>query len=353
MKDFFKSVRRHIAKLDAAHLREQYGRIADEMSLLESVFQSMNEAVVVLDADGEIAYENAATKALLGMKAQDALPTLALPLGRASKRAVEITYPEPKSLEAVTMPTSQGGTIILIRDITSEKERTEEELRAGATRAVRDLAAGVAHEIGNPLNALSLNLQLIKRMPSDAVAIAEECEAQVKRLDGILKNFLQALRQSHPNLMPGNVADPLKDCLQAMKPQLVERKIAVTLDVPGTLPSAAIDKGQLEQVFFNLVKNAMEAIRDGGTIDIDLDADDNDIIVVFRDNGIGMSEEQVIHLFEPYKTNKEFGTGLGLMISARIVRDHGGTISVESKPNEGTAFTIKLPRLERRIRVLK
>ena len=185
------------------------------------------------------------------------------------------------------------------------------------------------------------------------MAIAEECEAQVKRLDGILKNFLQALRQSHPNLMPGNVADPLKDCLQAMKPQLVERKIAVTLDVPGTLPSAAIDKGQLEQVFFNLVKNAMEAIRDGGTIDIDLNSDDNDVIVVIRDNGVGMSEEQVVHLFEPYKTNKEFGTGLGLMISARIVRDHGGTISVESKPDEGTAFTIKLPRLERRIRVLK
>ena len=352
MKDFFKSVRRHIGKLDAAHLREQYGRISDEMSLLESVLQAMTEAVVVLDADGEIAYENAATKTLLGMKAKDALPTLALPLGRAAKREIEVTYPEPKALEAVTVP-HEGGTIVLIRDITGEKERTEEELRAGATRAVRDLAAGVAHEIGNPLNALALNLQLIKRMPSDAVAIADECAAQVKRLDGILKNFLQALRQSRPNLMPGSVAEPLKDCLQAMKPQLVERKIAVTLDVPGTLPSAAIDKGQLEQVFFNLVKNAMEAIRDGGTIDIDLDADDNDIIVVFRDNGIGMSEEQVIHLFEPYKTNKAFGTGLGLMISARIVRDHGGSISVESKPGEGTTFILKLPRLERRIRVLK
>ena len=352
MKDFFKSVRRHIGKLDAEHLREQYGRISDEMSLLDNVFQSLNEAVAVLDANGEIAYENSAVRNLLGMKAKDALPALGLPLGKASRREIEITYPEPKSLEAVTMP-NDGGTIVIIRDITGEKARTEEELRAGATRAVRDLAAGVAHEIGNPLNAISLNLQLIRRTPADAVEIAAECEAQVKRLDGILKNFLQALRQSQPNLMPGSVADPLRNCLQAMKPQLVERKIAVTLDIPGTLPTAAIDKGQLEQVFFNLVKNAMEAIREGGTIDIDLGSDDNDVIVVLRDNGAGMSEEQVAHLFEPYRTNKKFGTGLGLMISARIVRDHGGTIAVESKAGEGTAFTIRLPRLERRIRVLK
>ncbi|MBQ8124351.1 MAG: PAS domain-containing sensor histidine kinase, partial [Kiritimatiellae bacterium] len=242
---------------------------------------------------------------------------------------------------------------VILRDVTESRRRTDAEMESRTAQVVAMLAGSVAHEIGNPLNALALNLQLIKRMPSDAVEIADACAAQVKRLDGILKNFLQALRQSRPNLMPGSVAEPLKDCLQAMKPQLVERKIAVTLDVPGTLPSAAIDKGQLEQVFFNLVKNAMEAIRDGGTIDIDLDADDNDIIVVFRDNGIGMSEEQVIHLFEPYKTNKAFGTGLGLMISARIVRDHGGSISVESKPGEGTTFILKLPRLERRIRVLK
>jgi signal transduction histidine kinase len=109
----------------------------------------------------------------------------------------------------------------------------------------------------------------------------------------------------------------------------------------------------MEQVFFNLLKNALEAVKDGGSIDIDISSDDNDGITTIRDNGLGMNPEQVTHLFEPYKTSKEHGTGLGLMITARIVRDHGGTIAVESQLGEGTTFTVRLPRIERRIRALK
>ncbi len=352
MKEFFKSVRRRIDKLDAEHLREQYELISDEMLLLASVLRSMKEAVIVLDHNSHVLYENRAATAILGMTAEDAVPTLDVPLGISSKKELAIHYPDEKLIELQTIPLKQN-TVVLLRDVTSERERTEEELRAGATRAVRDLAAGVAHEIGNPLNAISLNLQLLKRNPPDAQEIISECQAQILRLDGILKGFLQALRPSQPNLMPGHVADPLKNCLKTLKPQLEEHRISLTLDVPSSLPVAAIDTAQIEQVFFNLLKNALEAIPDGGQIDIDLSADDNDVIVLIRDNGTGMSEEQVVTLFEPYKTSKKHGTGLGLMITARIVRDHGGTISVQSKLGEGTEFTVRLPRIERRIRALK
>jgi signal transduction histidine kinase len=241
---------------------------------------------------------------------------------------------------------------VCLRDVTAERERTEEELRIGATRAVRDLAAGVAHEIGNPLNALSLNLQLIRRANGDSEEV-EECIRQVERLSGIIHGFLQALRPSKPNLVRGSVADPINKCLTAMRPQFEERSVSVTLNLPSALPSVALDPAQMEQVFFNLLKNALEALRDGGSIDISLSSDDNDVITTVRDDGHGMTPEQVAHLFEPYRTSKEHGTGLGLMISARIVRDHGGTISVESEPEKGTAFTIRLPRIERRIRALK
>ncbi len=350
MKGFFDGVRRHIGNMDAEHLREQYRRLSDEVASLDTLFSTIAQGIVVLDGRGEIVKSNPAARELLGMDPEDALPMLAVPHGKASKREIDITYPEARSLEIQTMPMGDG-TLVCLRDVTAERERTEEELRAGATHAVRDLAAGVAHEIGNPLNALSLNLQLLRR--GGGSEEIDECIRQVERLSGIIHGFLQALRPSKPNLVRGSIADPINNCLKSMKRQLEERSVSVTLDLPRALPSVALDPAQMEQVFFNLLKNALEALSDGGSIVISLSSDDDNVIATVSDDGHGMSPGQVAHLFEPYRTSKEHGTGLGLMISARIVRDHGGTISVESELEKGTTFTIKLPRIERRIRALK
>jgi len=351
MKDFFKGVRKHIGKLDATHLREQYELIAEEAASLDKVFETVNVGIVVVDPRGTVTRANPAARTLLGGDVDATLPQLALPLGKTSRREFEFTYPEKRFVDVQTIP-FEHGTIVYLRDTTSEKERTEEELRAGATRAVCDLAAGVAHEIGNPLNAISMCLQLIERDPTDTESIST-CMSQVKRLDGILRDFLSALRPRKPLLKPGSLVEPLRNCLATMRRQFEERRIQVTLDVPTALPNVAVDAGQMEQVFFNLLKNALEAMQDGGSIEIALDADDQEVSVGFRDSGLGMDAEQLAHLFEPYRTSKEHGTGLGLMISARIVREHGGSIAAESKPGEGTRFTIRVPRLEKRVRVLK
>ena len=350
MKDFFKSVRKHIDRLDAGHLREQYKLVADELANTDRFLHALKEGLVRLDADGRVLQSNPAARRLLGAEPADALADLALPLGKSSSREIEISYPETRVLEVQTIPFG-AETIVYLRDITAEKKRTEEELRAGATKAISGFAAGLAHEIGNPLNAIALSLQLVKRDPTDTEAI-DTGLAQLKRLDGIIHDFLTAIRPRKPNLMPGSVADPLKGCLAMLKQQFEERRITVTLDIPAALPNIALDAEQMEQVFFNLLKNAMEAIADGGKIAIQLSSDDRDVSIAFRDNGIGMDSEQLANLFEPYRTTKEKGTGLGLMISKRIVTEHGGSIAAESKPGEGTAFTITLPRLERRIRAL-
>jgi signal transduction histidine kinase len=342
MKTFFQSVLKHIDKLDAAKLREQYRLVTEEVAFFEMVFNAMNEGAILYDLSGNAVYRNPAA---------EALPEIEVPFGKASKNEVTLTYPEERTLEIQTIP-FERGTLAMIRDVSAERERTAEELERGATKSICDLAAGVAHEIGNPLNAISLNLQILERDPTDREAI-DICKSQVKRLDGIIRGFLGALRPTNPNLTAGSVAEPLKNCLTALKGQFEERQIKVTLDVPAALPSVAIDKDKMEQVFFNLLKNALEAMKDGGSIDINLDSDDRDVSVSFSDSGFGMTTEQLSHLFEPYRTSKEHGTGLGLMISSRIVRDHGGTIAAESKVGEGTLFTVKLPRLERRIRVLK
>jgi signal transduction histidine kinase len=342
MKTFFQSVLKHIDKLDAAKLREQYRLVTDEVSFFDTILSAMKEGVVVYDLAGEIVYRNPAA---------DALPEIEVALGTASRSEMTLTYPEERTLEIQTIP-FERGTLAMIRDVSSERARTAEELEKGAAKSVCDLAAGVAHEIGNPLNAISLNLQLLERDPSDREAI-DICKSQIRRLDGIIRSFLGALRPVKPCLVPGSLAEPLKNCLAAFKGQFEDRRIKVTLDVPAAMPPVALDKDKMEQVFFNLVKNALEAMKDGGSLDIDLSVDDRDVTVTFRDSGLGMSGEQLAHLFEPYRTTKEHGTGLWLMISARIVRDHGGTIAARSKEGEGTVFTVSLPRLEKRVRALK
>ena len=351
MKDFFKGVRKHIDRLDASHLREQYKLVADELASTDMFLHALKEGLVRLDADGRVLQSNPAAKRLLGAEPADALSDLGLPLGKSSSREIEISYPEDRILEVQTIPFG-SETIVYLRDITAEKKRTEEQLRAGATKAVCDLAAGIAHEIGNPLNAIALSLQLVKRDPTDTEAI-DTGLAQLKRLDGIIRDFLTAIRPRQPNLMPGSVADPLKNCLAMLKQQFEERRITVTLDVPAALPNVALDAEQIEQVFFNLLKNSLEAMADGGTIVLALGSDDRNVFLSIRDSGRGMDAEQLAGLFEPYRTTKEKGTGLGLMISKRIVTEHGGSIAAESTPGEGTTFTLTLPRLEQRIRALK
>ena len=304
-----------------------------------------------LDADGAVLQANPAARTLLGGDPADILPGLGLPLGKASRREVAVTYPEARTLEIQTIPFDEE-TVAYIRDVTAERARSEEELRAGATKAVSDLAAGVAHEIGNPLNAIALALQLVRRDPSDTASI-DTAIAQLRRLNDIVRDFLSALRPRRPNLMPGALTAPLTACLSALKQQFEEHRITVTFDIPSATPNVALDADQMEQVFFNLLKNALEAMKDGGEIHVTLTSDDQSVSAVFRDTGMGMDADQLAHLFEPYRTTKEKGSGLGLMISKRIVAEHGGTIAAESAPGAGTVFTVTLPRLEKRIRALK
>ena len=351
MRSFFQSVLKHIDRLDAGKLREQYRLVTDENEALGRILEMTDRGIVSLDASGDISYANPAAKSLLGPDVERALDTLGVAPGVALKVETSVDYPEARTLEIRTLP-SERITLVYIRDTTAEKKRTEEELRAGATKAVCDLAAGVAHEIGNPLNAIAMNIQILERDPTDRESL-EIYKSQVKRLDGIIREFLSALRVRKPVLAPGSPADPLRSCLAALKQQFLERSIRVTVDIPASLPPVALDKDQMEQVFFNLVKNALEAMKDGSALAIEIGSDDRDVSVTFRDRGAGMTEEQLAHLFEPYRTSKEKGTGLGLMVSKRIVTDHGGTISATSRPGEGTTFVVRLPRIERRVRQLR
>ena len=333
--------------MDAEGLRRQYKALADQVGFFKSVFNSLDEGIVVLDDRGRVEYANTAGSEfvpLLGI-GDGFEDGFSAPEGM-SVREMEITYPEHRIIEVKRL-----GRIIKLRDVTEKRARDADAVESGRADAVGEMAASMAHEIGNPLNALSLNLQLLKRKypQEEDLAIAQK---ELTRLNGIIREFLGAFRPAKAQLAPGSAADPLKDALAALKNVFEDRRIRVALDLPGTLPAVAIDRGQMEQVFFNMMKNALEAMKDGGELSIEIVHDDTSVSVSFRDSGTGMSDEALARLFEPYRTTKKKGTGLGLMISRRIVAAHGGEISVSSEEGKGTKFTVRLPRLKKRVREL-
>ena len=376
---FFSKVVDRIDKLDSADRRRQFKALADEIGFLESVFNTLSEGILVVDAQGILIHSNAAAERLTacplskgrGKAVRDLLPNwewnhLLHPSvegkgwARKVTSEIELAYPEHRILELGALPNGDA-VVVIIRDVTSTYARMADERENERTDAIKDLAAGLAHEIGNPLNALSLNLQLMarefRREPDPErrerlLADVATAQNEIKRIADINRGFLNAMRPIRPNLVPASLADPLKDTLKTMKTLIEDRRIRVLLDLPPVLPPACLDCAQMEQGFFNLIKNALEAMKDGGELAITLDSDDDVVTVSFLDSGKGMTPDAVAALFEPYRTSKQSGTGLGLMISRRIVRAHGGEIDVESKEGEGTKFIVRIPRLEKRVRRL-
>ncbi len=341
---FYDKVADRICKLDAEGLRVQYKALADEIGFYESVFDSLDEGIVALDEAGRVRYANSAGRELVPLLGLDEISPMEG--DGMSVREMEITYPEHRIVEVKRI-----GSVIKLRDVTEKRARDADAIESGRADAVGEMAASMAHEIGNPLNALSLNLQLLKRRYPDEndLSIAQR---ELERLNGIIREFLGAFRPARAHLAPGSAADPLKDALAALKNVFEDRRIGVSIDLPHSMPMVAIDRAQMEQVFFNLMKNALEAMKDGGSLSIDIVVDDTTVSVAFRDTGAGMDDKALARLFEPYRTTKRRGTGLGLMISKRIVAAHGGEICVSSEEGKGTTFAVRLPRLEKRVREL-
>jgi signal transduction histidine kinase len=178
-------------------------------------------------------------------------------------------------------------------------------------------------------------------------------KGEIARLDYIVTQFLQAIRPSPPQRKPCSLNDVVEETLELLRPEILNRGQTIESRLARQLPRALLDAGQIKQALVNLIKNAMQAMTKGGVLSVHTGASGGGVWVSVGDTGHGIPSEQLKRIFEPFFTTRKKGSGLGLMIVQRIVRDHGGLIKLESHAGSGTAFRVWLPTEERRPRLLE
>jgi signal transduction histidine kinase len=382
-----------LGKIGPEEVQNYFLRLAQEKGFLETVFNSIQEGIIVTDSNGRITYLNDAACQLFGLESNESIGKrldervrgldwkLLSKSEVAVSRDMEIFYPANRFINFYIVPIiiehepasektdgdklnisgHQVGHAIILRDITETRRTEQQTLESERLNALTLLAAGVAHEIGNPLNSLVIHLQLLERelRNVDKAKRAElqnsvgVARAEVKRLDSIISQFLRAIRPTRPQLRPENVNSIVEEAVRFFAPEIKDRDIVVEQELRSDLPLLELDRDQMKQAFYNLIKNSFEAMRSRGILRIRTDLDDSHVLVRFIDSGGGMSAENLSHVFEPYFTTKTNGTGLGLLIVRRIVREHGGELSIESSAGKGMTVTIRLPHTDRRVRMLE
>ncbi|MDR2922927.1 MAG: PAS domain-containing protein [Treponema sp.] len=258
------------------------------------------------------------------------------------------------------------GSLVYIEDITEKRGREVRLRRAENLASLTTLAAGVAHEIKNPLGAISIHLQLLRKAlgkkekhndtPSDTDALVDKyfsvLNEEVDRLNGIVIDFLFAVRPMSLELCEANLNALIAELGEFIRAELEQSNIRLLLELDEKLPPVLIDERYMKQVLLNLIKNAQGAMPNGGLLAIATMGSDSEVRISVCDTGAGISQENLKKIFEPYFTTKGSGTGLGLTLVYKIIREHRGEMSVDSREGEGTDFEIILPVYQKKQRLI-
>jgi two-component system, sporulation sensor kinase E len=398
---FLEKLIERLGRIGPEDVQNYFLRLAQEKGFLETVFNAIQEGIIVTDSKARITYLNDAACGVFGLEAGEAIgkrlderirgldwESLTRSSGPVS-HDMEIFYPQNRFINFYVVPlvmeqreptvagggasggivagrhgeatAEEVGHVMILRDITESRRTAQQTIESERLNALRLLAAGVAHEIGNPLNSLHIHLQLMERSvqklhdgeKAELEQSIDVARSEVNRLDSIVTQFLKAIRPSRPQLRPENVNTIVEEAVRFFAPELQDRDILVEQELRSDLPLLQLDRDQLKQAFYNVIKNSVEAMHRHGTLRIRTDLADTHVIVRFVDTGGGMSAENLSRVFEPYFTTKPTGSGLGLLIVRRIVREHGGELSIESSQGEGLTLTIRLPFIDKRIRMLE
>ena len=364
--------------LDAGSRQAYILRLAKDKGFLETVFNSIEEGVLVVDQNLRIRYFNRAAKKLLGLPEDLSRIRVSQLLrgvnwrqiiledeeawSRLARQEVEILYPEKRFIQFYLVPLPEDTKLaaVILRDVTEHRKKTLSELESETVKAVSQLAAGVAHEIGNPLNSLYLNLQILEQSIGDPDVMEREemedmlriCKSEVERLDSIIHGFLTEIRPAVPVFEPVDLREIVVDVLKFMRSEVEARQVEVKCSWAAVLPSVTGDSKQLKQAFYNIIRNAVQAMTNGGTLEIFGYTEAENWVIEFADSGSGVDSERLRSMFNAFETGRAGGNGIGTMVIERVCRTHGADFGIVSSPGRGLVFQVKFPLGKRRLRLL-
>ncbi|MDD5084757.1 MAG: ATP-binding protein [Candidatus Omnitrophica bacterium] len=361
-------------RLDRLTIRNTFMKLEEEHNLAQLVLSNLPDGVVVFDTGCRFVFANRIARLILGIGADETVrnksidglvqdPDLGLLLKEYLGEHKQLLSEEVKMLEPRERAVSLGimplhdnegtwrGNVVVLSDLSAKRERERQRSRSEHIETLTSLASGIAHEIGNPLNSIGIHLDLIKReiktfpkAQREALsAYLEVVERETKRLNKMVKNFLQATRPALPAFEESDINHILANSIRLLKPELKEKNIALGLKLNRRIPPFLIDAEKMHRAFVNVIRNAIQSMPKGGTVVIETKQKEKLCLVSFKDEGYGIPEGDIPRIFEAYYTTKEEGSGLGLLITYNIVKEHGGRIDVKSSVGKGTEITIVLP----------
>ncbi len=354
-------------------LKETAKTLANLRVLHERIVESIRSGLITTDLEGNIYTFNATAAEITGFTADEMrgrsvytlFGDIQLPIGEALEATETGDQPPRFETDVITpedfavrvgygvspLYSEDGettGLIITFQDLTEIRSIEETGRRKDRLAAVGRVAAGLAHEIRNPLGAMRGAIQVLQSQTPPESAQADLMEIILResdRLNKIITNFLTYARPRVGNFSEFDVRESIEDTFTLLKhsPDIGDNHVLEAV-LPEKPVLISADPTQLKQIFWNLARNAIQAMPDGGNLRITLERIGNTRIrILFEDTGSGMSPERVEQLFEPFSTSTTGGTGLGLSIVYQIIRDHSGSINVRSREGEGTTITIELP----------
>ncbi|MDR0451880.1 MAG: PAS domain-containing protein [Treponema sp.] len=378
MRDFIQRALTKLNKLTPEQMQDLLISAAAEIDRMETVLDSLNEGVMVCDAQHRLVMANKFAERFLPQNREhenDQIWTLikddhireflcqTLVSGdRVEEKEFDVEFKAKQRLLSFSvLPLVRNhqvsGSLVYVEDITEKRGKEARLRRAENLASLTTLAAGVAHEIKNPLGSLSIHIQLIQKAVagnqlSELDKYIGVVNEEIDRLNRIVVDFLFAVRPMDLEPREGDINALIAELVEFVRYELDEAHIGCVMDLGENLPPIDFDERYMKQALLNLIKNAIAAMDGGGTLTITTGFNDAEIQISVRDTGVGISEENLPKIFEPYFTTKPTGTGLGLTLVFKIVREHQGDLNVKSREGEGTDFVITLPIPQRETRLL-